>query len=309
MFGLVSPQRLGVGLTYQRGLHEVIDTAGELIDFYEVSPDVLCHERICGGERSLYYNPALLAEALDSIANRPIVIHGLGLSIGSASGWNDDYLRILDQLRDLRPFEWHSEHLNFLLTSYPDGRQRHTGVPLPLPFTDEAVELVVPRAEAISKRYGKPFLLENLTYYLPGLPSDGGRDEIDFLNEIAERSGCGLLLDLYNLHCNAVNFDFDAIAALSRLRLDRVVEIHVAGGVIHDGLLMDVHSDVVPAAVWDLLEWVAPRLPNLAGIVYELMQEALPVVGIGGVCQQLERVREFWDQSCQSRAHGGSHAA
>jgi hypothetical protein len=61
-----------------------------------------------------------------------------------------------------------------------------------------------------------------------------------------EYTRCGLLLDLYHLHCNAVNFGFDAVEALSRLRLDRVVEIHVAGGTTHDGFLMDVHRDVVP---------------------------------------------------------------
>jgi uncharacterized protein (UPF0276 family) len=106
----------------------------------------------------------------------------------------------------------------------------HVGVQLPLPFTEEALAVVAPRATALTARYGVPFLLENTTYYLPGLLTDGGRDEVAFLNDLTERSGCGLLLDLYNLHCNAVNFGFDAVEALSRLRLDRVVEIHVAGG-------------------------------------------------------------------------------
>jgi uncharacterized protein (UPF0276 family) len=196
-----------------------------------------------------------------------------------------------------------------MLTTLPDGRPLNTGVPLPLPYTDEAADLVATRAEEIVRRYEKPFLLENLTYYLAGLPSERNRDEIDFLNEITDRSGCGLLLDLYNFHCNAVNFGFDPITALSRLRLDRVIEIHVAGGVSHDGLLMDVHSDVVPEPVWELLDWITPQTPHLAGIVYELMEQALRFVGVDNACRQLERVSAAWDKSGHHRTIGGSNAA
>jgi uncharacterized protein len=154
-----------------------------------------------------------------------------------------------------------------------------------------------------------PFLLENLTYYLPGLPTQGGRDEVAFLNDLTGRSGCGLLLDLYNFHCNAVNFGFDPRQALSRLRLDRVVEVHLAGGATHDGFLLDVHSDVVPEPVWDLFEWVTPRLPHLAGVVYELLEQALPIVGVDGIRRQLERVHHIWDESCTAHGEGGTDAA
>ena len=132
-------------------------------------------------------------------------------------------------------------------------------MPLPVPFTNAALDLIAPRAEALVRRYDVPFLLENSVYYLPGLPADDGRDEVAFLNDLVERSGCGLLLDLFNFHANALHHGFDAWKALDRLRLDRVVEIHVAGGSSHDGFLLDSHSEVVPEAVWDLLEEVVPR--------------------------------------------------
>ncbi len=126
-------------------------------------------------------------------------------------------------------FCWHSDHLAFLLTTTSEGNSLHTGIPLPLPFTEEALDLLVPRAAALGERYGVPFLLENLTYYLPGLPAEKGRDEIAFLNDLTERANCGLLLDLYNFYCNARNFGFDAREALSRLRMESVIEIHIAG--------------------------------------------------------------------------------
>lgn len=305
----VPPSWLGVGFTYQQGLQKSMGAGWDLIDFFELTPDLLCQERSVHGERVLDYRQDLLADALRGTADRPTVVHGLGLSIGSASGWNESYLRILDTLHARQPFIWHSEHLAFVLANSPDGRSSHTGVPLPLPFTEEALDLIVPRAAALGERYGTPFLIENFTYYLPDLPADGGRDEVAFLNDLTERSGCGLLLDLYNFYCNAVNFGFDPFAALARLRLDRVVEIHVAGGAVHDGFWMDVHSRAVPAPVWQLLEWVVPRAPHLAGIVYEVMEQAVPLIGIDAICRQLERIHAVWEKHYAAGRRWSAYAA
>lgn len=294
---------IGVGFTWQPELKEALGTGWDLIDFLEISPDVLCREAVTDQGRSLEYHPTLLQEALAAATERPLVIHGLGLSIGSATGWSEEYIDILDQFYRQQPFRWHSDHLAFLLTSTPDGQPLHTGIPLPLPFTEEALELLVPRAAAMNERYGVPFLLENLTYYLPGLPCDKGWDEIAFLNELTKRSGCGLLLDLYNFHCNAVNFGFDALEALQQLRLESVIEIHLAGGATHDGFLTDIHTREVPEPVWKLLEWIVPRAPNLAGIVYEVMEPAIPLLGAERLTAQLEHVRRIWDQSCARSAH------
>jgi uncharacterized protein (UPF0276 family) len=287
----VPPRRLGVGLTYIPGAPAVEACRGA-VDFLELSPDILCHEQVSGGARRLVPQPARWEQALRDTEGLPVVVHGLGLSIGSAHGWNTAYLDLLDALHAQRPFPWHSEHLGFLTVDAPGGGELNVGTPLPLPFTEEALELLVPRGTALARRYGVPFLLENLTWYLPGMPSEGGRDEVGFLNDFVERSGCGLLLDLYNLHCNAVNHRFDAFEALGRLRLDRVVQVHIAGGDTHHGFLMDVHSHVVPEPVWELLEWLIPRAPHLAGISYELLDEAR--LAPEAVLRQVERARALW---------------
>lgn len=297
------PSPLGVGFTWQPNVRTALGRGWELLDFVEVSPDVLCRETITNGSRQLAYQSELLHEALMTATELPIVIHGLGLSIGSTSGWSEEYLRILDEFAQHQSFRWHSEHLAFLLTTLPDGTPLHTGIPLPLPFTEEAVELVAPRARALCERYGVAFLLENLTYYLPGLPTEHEWDEIAFLNELTARSGCGLLLDLYNFYCNAINFGFDPLEALARLRMESVIEIHLAGGASHEGFLTDIHTREVPEPVWDLLEWVAPRTPNLAGIVYEVMEPALPLLGAERLTAQLARVRQIWDTHCQRSSY------
>lgn len=303
MTTLISPTTLGVGFTWQPNLQTALGRGWELLDFVEISPDVLCRETITNGQRHLAYQPELLQEALNSTSELPVVIHGLGLSIGSTTGWSEEYLGILDEFARHQSFRWHSDHLAFMLTTLPDGTPLHTGIPLPLPFTDEALDLVVPRAKALGERYGVPFLLENLTYYLPGLPSEHGRDEIAFLNELTARSGCGLLLDLYNFYCNAMNFGFDPFEALARLRMESVIEIHLAGGAVHDGFLTDIHTREVPEPVWALLEWVAPRAPNLAGIVYEVMEPAVPLLGAEKLTAQLSRVRQIWDTHCQRSSY------
>jgi uncharacterized protein (UPF0276 family) len=86
-----------------------------------------------------------------------------------------------------------------------------------------------------------------------------------------------------------------------------VVEIHLAGGASHNGFLMDVHSNVVPEAVWDLLAWVVPHTPHLAGIIYELLDPALPIVGAAGIRQQLERARSIWKQTSVMTLNGGAY--
>ena len=291
MAPFVPPPRAGIGITYLPGAVEAMRAAAERVDFFELSPDVLAREVGRGRERRLVFRPELLERALRDTAGRPIDVHGLGLSLGSVDGWDEAYLRLLDDLHAVRPFAWHSEHLGFLLVDDPEAGELHAGIPLPMPFTDESLDLLAPRAAALQDRYGVPFLLENLTYYVPDLPGD--RDEIAFLNDFVERSGCGLLFDLYNFHCNARNVGFDAAEALARLRLDRVIQVHVAGGGSHDGFLMDVHDRAVPAPVWDLLAWLVPRAPNLAGVSFEILEEA-SLTG-DEVAAQLDRARAIWE--------------
>jgi uncharacterized protein (UPF0276 family) len=289
------PRKLGVGFPYLSTVPTAFYARRDRIDFVEIGPDTLCRETGQNPPR-LAFVPGLLAKALETTAGLPIVVHGVELSIGSACGWNEDYVEILDGFHARQPFVWHSEHLGFLVAEGLDGKPMNTGVPLPVPFTRAALDMLVPRAEALTRRYGVPFLLENTVHYLPELPADEGRDEVTFLNDLVERSGCGLLLDLYNLYCNGLHHGFDPREALDRLRLDRVVEIHLAGGDSHDGFLLDSHSEIVPEPVWRLLEYVAPRTPHLAGIVFELLDEAFANVGVEEAYRQLQRAKQIWNQ-------------
>jgi hypothetical protein len=297
-------QKICVGINYHWDFQDLIRNHINVIDYIEVSPDIFCEEVITNNTRRFRLDNHKLQDAI-AIGNLcPVVVHGLGLSIGSASGWNSDYLTMLDQYAQQQAFAWHSEHLGFTLVKNQDGSEDHAGLLLPIPFTQEALDLLCPRIQQLCKRYQVPFLIENTTYYLPALADTykNGRawDEIDFLNKMLTRTDCGLLLDLYNFYCNAINFGFDPYAALARLQLDRVVEIHVAGGITHEGFLLDVHSSEVPEPVWELLEWILPQVPNLCAITYEVLEQALPLMGEVNIIAQLQRCKTLWNQHVEN---------
>jgi uncharacterized protein len=172
------------------------------------------------------------------------------------------------------------------------------GIPLPLPGTAEVVRLVSARAAAIGRRYGVPFLLENPAHYLTQLSFEPAiADEIGLMAAITGHSGCGQLLDLHNLYCYAVNHRFDAFSAIDRMRLDRVVEIHVAGGRWRDGYWMDTHDGRVPTAVWDLLAYALPRCSNIAGVMFELMNYYATRTTPDAIADELAKARNIWQRS------------
>lgn len=289
--------KLGVGINYHWDFQDLIRNNLDSIDYIEVSPDIFCEEILFGNHRRFRLDESKISDCLALAKDRRVIVHGLGLSIGSASGWNSDYLIMLDQYAQKQDFVWHSEHLGFTLIKHKDDSEDHAGLLLPLPFTQEALDLLCPRIQLLCNRYGTPFLIENTTYYLPDFSPDGAChwDEIEFLNQILTRTECGLLLDLYNFYCNAINFGFDPYSALSRLQFDRVVEIHIAGGTTHEGFLLDVHSSEVPEAVWQLLEWIMPKLPNLCAITYEVLEQALPLMGEKAIMAQIQRCKTLWN--------------
>lgn len=282
---------LGIGFPYLPAIAPELYRSG-VIDFVELAPETLCRSRLDRGHVRFDIDDDLLERAQRTTSGLPMVIHGVELSIGSAAGWNDAYIDLLDRFARRWEFAWHSEHLSFQTALGADGAVVEIGVPLPMPSTQDSVDLVAPRARTLVDRYGTAFLLENAVHYLPGLPADDGMDESALLDAIAERSGAGVLLDLFNLYCNAMTHRFDPLAALPRL--DRVVEIHLAGGAARDGFLMDSHSERVPEPVWELLDHVVARAPNLRGIVYELLDENAPRVGERVIRHELERARGAW---------------
>jgi uncharacterized protein len=289
-----SPGPLGVGFSCHLTLPDALYTP-DLLDFVEITPEIFHREETVGGETQLVPNRDLLDAARRRCGDFPVTMHGVSLSIGSAHGMNEPSLSMMDRLRQDWPFCWYSEHLQFQTTLDANGVAVNTGTPFPLPPTKEAADLVAGRAASIQERYGVPFLLENPVHYLPDLPSDAEvGDEFGLMARIIARSGCGQLLDLHNLYCNAINFGFDAISALDRIRLDRVGEIHIAGGSWQEGFYTDAHNGRVPERVWTLLDETLSRAPWIPAVVFEMLDEYIDQLSPDDIAAQLERARAIW---------------
>jgi uncharacterized protein (UPF0276 family) len=273
------PAPLGVGFACVTELPEALYTSG-LIDFVEVTPEVFHREAVVGGRLTLVADAASYDAARRRCGALPVAMHGVELSIGSAHGMYEPCLAMMDRLRHEWPFVWYSEHLHFQSAADGAGAVINTGVPLPLPATAEAAALVA---------------LENPAHYFSDLPAEPEiADEFGLMNQILALSGCRQLLDLHNLYCNAMNFGFDPVAALDRICLARVGEVHVAGGSWRDGFYMDGHNGRVPEPVWDLLDLTLARAPWIAGVVFELLEEFLPGFGADAIARELEHLGAVW---------------
>lgn len=179
-----------------------------------------------------------------------ISVHGVGLSIGGEGPLDRDHLGRLKTLCDwLQPASF-SEHLAW---STHDGAFLNDL--LPLPYTAATLARVAAHVDEVQDRLGRRMLLENPSTYLDFAETD--MDEIAFLDEIARRTGCGLLLDVNNIYVSCTNRMTDPAGYLAQFPLDRVGEIHLGGHDEDTGdhgarLLIDSHGSEVVDPVWQL---------------------------------------------------------
>jgi len=285
--------RLGVGLAFQAPLRALIDHPGDDFDLIEVVPDTLWSD-LGPGHEPRYIDDSTHVPWLDRIARQqPVIPHGIGLSIGSAAHFDPRHLLHLQRWHRRLRFPWHSDHLAFHVADH-EGEAVNVGITMPLPRDQATLDMLKPRVAQVLASVPVPFLLENNVYYFD-LP-EAEMDEPRFLNALSHQCGCGLLLDLHNVHTNATNHGFDARAFVDDLDLRAVGEIHVAGGMSIGGVYLDAHSDTVPEAVWALLEHVLPRCPNVGAVVFELFGSWYDVVGELRVRADLRRLKAMWQQ-------------
>ena len=186
----------------------------------------------------------------------PVALHGVSLSIASTEGLRQNYLHNLrDLVERINPFIV-SDHL-----CWTGLQQRNLHDLLPIPFTDEALNLIVDHVDQVQTCLGRQILLENVSTYL--LVPEADWAEWDFLNELANRSGCGLLLDLNNLYVNAKNHQFNPYIFLEAIPTHLIGQIHLAGYTDMGTHLFDTHSKPVYPEVWDLFSSLIARAPEV----------------------------------------------
>jgi len=127
---------------------------------------------------------------------------------------------------------------------------RHLHDLLPLPYTDEALRIVVRNVSRVQERLGRRIVLENVSSYLEFEASR--LSEWQFFSAVCEEADCDLLLDLNNIHVSAVNHGFDPLDYLRHMPVGRVRQIHLAGHSDHGDHLVDTHDHPVADPVWAL---------------------------------------------------------
>ena len=271
----------GLATTYEGGDPRLLERICPLVDYLEISPDSI--SETAGDGSSL--NAAIMRELSSVGHEKSFLVHGVGLSIASASGYSQQYIRLLDELFSRLPIAWHSEHLAYTMV---EGEQ--LGTMLPPPRTREALDMLCERVSFLRSRYRVPFLLEKVVRFLPEYPGD--YSEAEFLNALCRQTGCGLLLDVYNLECDRKNFGFDIEQFLNELDLSNVVEMHLAGGVEYGGFQVDVHSHVTQESTLQIARNALARAPQVRAVTFEYLKEAIPRLGHDGICGELKRLRQ-----------------
>ena len=192
----------------------------------------------------------------------PMALHGVGLSIGSHTGLSQNYLQKLKGLAERTDPFLISDHLCW---TGLQGQPTHDL--LPLPYTEEAIQLVCSHLNQVQDFLGQPIALENVSSYLRFKTSE--MSEWEFIAEIQKRSGCHLLLDLNNVYVNSQNHHFDPKDFIDHIPLSAVKQMHLAGHTKYEEFLFDTHSDHVCQEVWELLKYTKNKMQNTPAILVE----------------------------------------
>jgi uncharacterized protein (UPF0276 family) len=271
--------------TYEGDDPRLLERIVPLVDIIEIAPDAISG---FDGKRA-YLRESVLKEYAAVHGQVDLIAHGVGLSIGSFDHWNEIYLHLIDELFARFDLAWHSDHLAWTMIA-----GENVGTMFPLPRTEEALDLVCGRVRRMQDRYRVPFLLEHIVQLLPDAPAE--YTPAGFLNGITSRTGCGLILDAYNLECDAHNQGLDIPAFLGELDFAAVRELHLAGGLELDGFHLDIHSGTVRDSTLTLGLDIIRRAPRLSVVTYEFLKEAVPLLSHDTICTELARIRRAISQ-------------
>ena len=225
-------QGIGIGL---RSCHySYIETELPNVSWFEVLTD----NYLCAGGPSLFH--------LEKIrASYPMTLHGIGMSLGSTDPLNQSYLQKLKSLINRIAPLLVSDHLCW--TSF-SGKYFHEL--LPLPYTEEALLHVASRIQQVQDFLGQRIMIENVSSYLTYTHST--MNEWEFLQAVAEKADCLILLDINNIYVSTQNNDLNPTDYLTGLAPNRIAQLHLAGFEDHDTHLLDTHSTSISPSVWDL---------------------------------------------------------
>jgi len=280
---------LGVGLNWFPELDPVLKENNELVDVLEVEPQSLW--RRDNDADGLLLDQVSL-EALRQF-RKPMLSHSVALPIGGIHPSPSKELSNLSATCQELSSPWVSEHLSFNRIVDESGEWQ-SGFLLPPRQTMAGVEAAIASVRELSAGLAVPLAIETGVNYLSPRPDD--LPDGEFVARVAEGADCGILLDLHNVWANDRNGRQPLGDYIDQIPLERVWEIHLAGGHSHRGFWLDAHSGMVSPELMELAARIVPRLPNLKAIVFELFPSHFPKILVSAFRTQLEGLHRLWDR-------------
>lgn len=262
---------LGFGLGLRTDHYQEILNSKPAIDWFEL----LTENYMVPGGKPMHFLDRICAEY-------PVVMHGVSLSIGSASPIDKDYLRDLRQLADRVQPSWISDHLCW---TGVHGQNMHDL--LPLPYTEETARHVAERVGIVQDYLGRRILLENVSSYASYV--DSSMSEWEFISLICEKADCLLLLDVNNIYVSSYNHQFDAKAFIDGVPANRVQQIHLAGHHNHGDYIIDTHDAPIIDPVWGLYDYALSRF----GVVSTMIERDDHIPPLNELVQELQIARDI----------------
>ena len=256
------------GVGYRRELHAWIETRPHGVDCLEITAENFFHH----GE-----------DHLSALAQKfPLFVHGLGLSLGTPGRLDQKILENFARVVRIAQPEWISDHIAFTRTAEAD-----LGHLNPVPPTREMLQTISDHAREVAAYCGRPMLLENITSHVK---LTGDLSETDFLNELCQRAGCKLLLDVTNLFINSRNHGFDALAWLKVIEPQNIVQLHIVGYSRRGDRYTDSHAAPIQNELIDLAREVVRHAPVQA-VILERDEDFPDTTGIETEVTKLQRIR------------------
>lgn len=244
--------RSGIGLR-SRHVRELLETKAD-VGFLEAHSEN-------------YFGGGLPREQIKQLSTMyPITLHGVGLSLGRADDLDQNHLdHLVALINEVNPV-FVSEHLSW-------SAYTHIHVPdlLPIPFINEALDVFADHVNEFQDRIGRQILVENPSNYIAFAKLD--YTETEFLNELVERTQCGLLLDINNIAVSAHNLGYDAHAYIDDIHSNGCVkQFHLAGYQVNtlengETVYLDTHGKPVYPEVWKLYERAVARFGKVPTLI------------------------------------------
>lgn len=271
-------------MIFSAALRPFLQRRPDALDLLEIEPQTLWLADHAFEGPFFEFTPGI--EAFASLPGHKLV-HSVGVPLGGTRPPNPAQMTLLAETTRRLGSPWVSEHLSVAGTPH-----RAAGFLLPPLQTDEGVETAARNIRAFAHGVGRPVAVETGVAYFKRKPfemSDGA-----FVARVAEEADCGILLDLHNIYCNERNGRITLDAFLADLPLERVWEIHLAGGNEMEGYWLDSHSGPIPHDLAAKSLEIVRSLPNLGAINFEIYDTFVERIDLDTFDRIVDDLRAIW---------------